>query len=78
MLVAAYKQVNQECPMHYPEGCIIAKAMRRSFHFAITTAMMWFLALAAAFTSARYFLVPPRLAPSDSRIDWAAQDGTLA
>jgi hypothetical protein len=34
--------------------------MRLSFRFAMTTAM-WFLALAAAFTSARYFLVPPRL-----------------
>ena len=34
--------------------------MRRSFHFAMTTAM-WFLALVAAVTSARYFLVPPRL-----------------
>jgi hypothetical protein len=45
---------------HYPERCIIVKAMRRSFHFAMTTAM-WFLALAAAFTSARYFLLPPRL-----------------
>jgi len=45
---------------HYPERCIIAEAMRRSFHFAMTTAM-WFLALAAALTSARYFLVPPRL-----------------
>ena len=34
--------------------------MRRSFHSALMTAM-WFLALAAALTSARYFLVPPRL-----------------
>ena len=34
--------------------------MRRSFHFAVMTAM-WFLALAAALTSARYFLAPPRL-----------------
>jgi hypothetical protein len=34
--------------------------MRRSFHFAMMTAM-WFLALAAALTSARYLLVPPRL-----------------
>jgi hypothetical protein len=34
--------------------------MRRVFHFALMTAM-WFLALAAALTSARYFLVPPRL-----------------
>jgi len=34
--------------------------MRRSFHLAMTTAM-WFLALAAALTSTRYFLVPPRL-----------------
>jgi hypothetical protein len=34
--------------------------MRRYFHFALMTAM-WFLALAAALTSARYFLVPPRL-----------------
>lgn len=33
--------------------------MRRSFRFAMMTAM-WFLALAAALTSARYFLVPPR------------------
>jgi hypothetical protein len=45
---------------HYPERCIIAEAMRRSFHFALMTAM-WFLALAAALSSARYFLVPPRL-----------------
>lgn len=44
----------------YPERCIIAEAMRRSFHFALMTAM-WLLALAAALTSARYFLVPPRL-----------------
>ena len=34
--------------------------MRRYFHFALMTAM-WSLALAAALTSARYFLVPPRL-----------------
>lgn len=34
--------------------------MRRSFHFALMTAM-WFLAFAAAVISARYFLVPPRL-----------------
>jgi hypothetical protein len=34
--------------------------MRRSFHFVMMTAM-WFLALAAALTSARYFRVPPRL-----------------
>jgi hypothetical protein len=34
--------------------------MRRSSHFVLMTAM-WFLALAAALTSARYFLVPPRL-----------------
>jgi hypothetical protein len=34
--------------------------MRRPFHFDMMTAM-WFLALAAALTSARYFLVPPRL-----------------
>jgi hypothetical protein len=33
--------------------------MRRSIHFAMLTAM-WFLALAAALTSARYFLLPPR------------------
>ena len=33
--------------------------MRRSIHFVMMTAM-WFLALAAALTSARYFLVPPR------------------
>jgi hypothetical protein len=45
---------------HYPETCIIAEVMRRSFHFAMMTAM-WFLALAAALTSARYFLAPPRL-----------------
>jgi len=46
--------------IHYPERSIIAEAMCRSFHFALMTAM-WFLALAAALTSARYFLVPPRL-----------------
>jgi hypothetical protein len=34
--------------------------MRRSFRVASMTTM-WFLALAAALTSARYFLVPPRL-----------------
>ena len=34
--------------------------LRRYFRFALMTAM-WFLALAAALTSARYFLVPPRL-----------------
>ena len=51
--------------IHHPEGCIITEAMRRSFHFAMMTAM-WFLALAAALTSARYFLVPPRfLLPSE-------------
>jgi hypothetical protein len=44
----------------HPERCINAEAMRRSFHFAMMAAM-WFLALAAALTSARYFLVPPRL-----------------
>jgi predicted membrane protein DUF2306 len=33
--------------------------MCRSFRFALMTAM-WFLALAAVLTSARYFLVPPR------------------
>jgi Predicted membrane protein (DUF2306) len=50
---------------YYPERCIIAEAMRRSFHFAMMTAM-WFLAFAAALTSARYFLVPPRfLLPSE-------------
>jgi hypothetical protein len=39
--------------------------MRRSFHFAMITAM-WFLALAAVLTSARYFLVPPRfLVPTE-------------
>jgi len=49
----------------HPGGCIIAEAMRRSFHFAMITAM-WFLALAAALTSARYFLVPPRfLVPTE-------------
>jgi len=41
------------------QRCIIAEAMRRSIHFATMTAM-WFLAFAAALTSARYFLVPPR------------------
>jgi predicted membrane protein DUF2306 len=46
--------------IHYPERSIIAEVMRRSFHFAMKTAM-WFLAFAAALTSARYFLVPPRL-----------------
>ena len=33
--------------------------MRAYLHFAAMT-VMWFLALATAFTSARYFLVPPR------------------
>ena len=46
--------------IHCPERSIIAEVMRRSFHFAMKTAM-WFLAFAAALTSARYFLVPPRL-----------------
>jgi len=45
---------------YYPERCIIINAMRRFFHFALITAM-WFLAFVAALTSARYFLVPPRL-----------------
>ena len=40
--------------------------MRRSFHFALMTAM-WLLALGAALTSARYFLVPsPLLLPSET------------
>lgn len=40
--------------------------MRRLFHSALMTAM-WFLALAAAFTSVRYFLVPPRwLLPNET------------
>jgi hypothetical protein len=39
--------------------------MRRSFHFAMMTAM-WFLAFAAVITSARYLFVPPRyLLPSE-------------
>jgi hypothetical protein len=50
--------------VHHPAGCIIAEAMRRSFRFAMMTAM-WFLALAAAITSARYFLVPRFLMPSE-------------
>jgi hypothetical protein len=45
---------------HCPETCIIAEIMRRTFQFATITTM-WFLALATALTSARYFLVPPRL-----------------
>ena len=36
------------------------RVMRRYLHSAAITAM-WFLALVAALTSARYFLVPPRL-----------------
>lgn len=42
--------------------------MRRSLHFGMMT-VMWFLAFAAALTSARYFLVPPR---------WLSQTETLA
>ena len=43
----------------YPQRWIIA-VMRSRLHTAALR-VMWLLALLAAFTSARYFLVPPRL-----------------